>query len=141
MKATKLNGTFSVSKTSTGVIAITIEDVASGIDFVRIEMKPSQFAEAITGLHGRPGKMEIRGLRYVGKKKEVERAQLRLSKKSLSRLRIEAHNKEKLEQYLKKTQQKEGWILNSYLGSQSSVSYQGDGGIILNFSYTRYVKS
>ena len=140
LSSSKLKGTLSISKSSLGTISVTIEDTTSGISFARIELSPAQFAEAITGLHDCPGELEIRGLQYVGKKKEVEHSHLHIKTFVLNRLGISGYNSEQLENYLEENAQREGWLLNSSLRSRSSV-INDDDGVTLHFSYTRYVRT
>jgi len=112
-------------------IEVSIRCALSGIEFVSMQIDPAEFAEALTGLSRRPGEAEIHGLEYVGKERVTEQRQIICPLKSYKR--------DDLENWLQENAQEEGWLLNTYLGSQSSVSRQSDG-TILRYSVTKYVE-
>jgi len=51
---------------------------------------------------------------------------------------LKTYRKTDLEEWLSKNAQEEGWILNNYLRSQSSVTHTEEG-TILRYSVTKYV--
>lgn len=120
----------SISRASSGEINIGIEDALSSIEFIDAKISCEEFAKAITGLSSRPMEAEIIGFEYVGKLKIREERKIECDLKS--------YNRNELEVWLKNNAQENGWILDSYLGSQSSISYFGDKKI-LNYAVYKYV--
>lgn len=122
-------------------IRIVIEDSASHVQFIELEVPLASFAEALTGLSGVEAPMTIRGLHNVGKRRVVESVTFDLSEEYLKSKDIKTYDKEKIRQLLKedpdKMFQREGWVLDTYLGSQSSIRYIGDA-LKVNTSYTTF---
>jgi len=127
----KLNLKLSISRPSDGGISIRIEDELSRIEFIDASISLEEFAEAITGLSSRPMTAEVRGLEFVGRKRATEARSIVCP--------LDTYDKKVLEQWLKDSAQEEGWMVNTYLGSQSSVRRWQDGQIVLNYSVTKYV--
>jgi len=120
----------SISRPSSGGISIRIEDTASLIEFIDASISCEQFAEAITGLSSRPMDAEVRGLEYIGK------TRIREPRKIICP--IETYDRGILQSWLKENAKEEGWLIDSYLGSQSSVARDGDK-TILNYCVHKYV--
>lgn len=72
----KLTGSFGVSRRSDGVICIHVRDEESSTEFVEIKCSPEDFANAVTGLHGSPCTLDIRGLEKLGKTMETKEVYL-----------------------------------------------------------------
>lgn len=125
-----LKAKVTVSRSSDDLIRIRFRDEASGIQFAEARMTLEEFALAVTGLAEREAELEVTGLQYVGKRRVTEQRSIVCP--------LDAYNKDKLEEWLKENAQEEGWLLNSYLGSQGSVSTR-DGVTILRYSVTKYV--
>ncbi len=129
-----MEGKISITRPSYGdgrnVIAIEIYDPASRTAFCRMQIDMADFAAALTGQSQMPVEMELRGLQNVGKKKITE-SRIALYPERLS-------NKEILAQWLKDNHQEEGWIIDTYLGSQRSISYK-ENGIELRYSVYKFV--
>lgn len=111
-------------------INITIQDEASGIQFVDLEIELEHMMEALTGLHGCPCEVEVRGLGNVGKKRVIERREI------ICPLKI--YNREQLHEWLSANAQEDGWILDAYLGSRGSVSSHSDG-TLLRYQVTKFI--
>jgi hypothetical protein len=95
-------------------------------------MSPHDFATAVTGLSGIKVDAEVRGLDVVGKKKVVE------SRSALCPLN--SYDKSTLQAWLLDNCQEEGWTIDPYLGSQSSLSYHTEG-VTLNYRVYKYVEA
>ena len=119
-----------ISHSSDDLIRIRFRDEASGIEFAEVAMTPENFGYAITNLADRVGDLEVRGLAYVGKKCVTEPRQIECP--------LNTYSREELQGWLKSNAQEDGWILDSYLGSQSSVDRKG-GKIVLNYRVTKYI--
>lgn len=112
-----------------GTVNFEIKDSTSGITFFQGRMNPVDFAEAITGLACQRIAAEVRGFDNLGKVKVTEARQVKAPKQMSSG---------SLEEWLEENMQEDGWILNSYLGSQQSNTYK-DGERYLNYSVFKYV--
>jgi len=127
----KLQGSVTISRSSRDVITIRLRDELSFIGFAEIELAPHDFCMALTGLAEVKGKMACHGLGYVGKKKVMENRSIVCPIKHAKR--------EDLSKWLEQNAQEEGWLLSTYLGSQSSVTTK-DGVTTLHYSVTKYVE-
>lgn len=112
-------------------ISIRIRDELSRIEFIDMEIDLEHFAEALTGLSSRPAEAVIRGVEYLGMTRVTEKRQIVCPLTSLRR--------EKYVEWLEANAQEDGWLLNSSLGSQSSVKSMGSE-TLLNYSVTKYVE-
>lgn len=119
-----------ISRCSDNKINIRIVDVNSRIEFAHIAMEPANFAECITGLSDQEGELTVKGLEFVGKTK------IRESRKIVCPLNT--YDTNILTQWLEDNAQEEGWMVETYLGSQSSV-VRLDGKTFLNYSVIKYV--
>ena len=119
-----------ISRSSDDLIRIRFRDEASGIEFAEVAMTPENFGYAITNLAEQVGDLEVRGLAYVGKKCVTEPRQIECP--------LNTYSREKLQVWLKSNAQEDGWVLDSYLGSQSSVDRKS-GKIVLNYRVTKYI--
>jgi len=126
----KIELKLSISRPSNGGISIRIEDKLSGIEFLDASISLEEFSEAITGLASRPMQAEIRGLQYIGKKRIREDRKIKSG--------IDTYDTKILKKWLIDNAQEEGWILDLYLNSQSSVN-RNDNGTFLNYSVYKYV--
>ncbi|MEE2976495.1 MAG: hypothetical protein VYB88_03400 [Pseudomonadota bacterium] len=133
-----LKGALCISRPSRSngedVIKLELKDSNSGQRFLAIEMTPADFAMAVTGLSYVPVEFVLRGRENVGLIKQTMPGRLVLPREKRS------YCKEELRQMLHDRCQKEGWILNDYIGAQNSVTTSEDGGYTINFSYYRFVE-
>jgi hypothetical protein len=128
----KLVASVSITRDNYDTIRIAIKDKNSGLRFVEAHMTPADFAMAITGMSDQPANMVVHRLENVGKAKEIQKRRVHCPFKS--------YDRKELEKWLVDNCQEDGWELNSYLGSQTSVITGLDGkGCILNYSVVRYV--
>ena len=99
-------------------ITIRIKDAKSLIEFVELEIKLQDFAEAITGLGYVPCSAEVHNLENVGKTYEHDQIEFPLTKIN--------SGKERLKEALKDAEKHcpEGWTCSSYFGSQRSFFYR-----------------
>jgi hypothetical protein len=126
-------GTVSIHRRSDDTVCVEIRDELSRTKFVEATMTMEAFAYAVTGLAERPAELEVRGLENVGKRKIGEKRQIACPLRSWS-------TRLKLEQWLAKHAQEDGWILNTSLGSQDSVQDSMGDGCVLNYSVYKYVE-
>jgi hypothetical protein len=119
-----------ISRTSQDKVVISIVDDASRLQFVEVSMSVEDFGYAITGLAYRPADLEVRGLQYVGK------THIRASR--TIECPLNTHDKPTLRKWLEENAQEDGWLLDTYLGSQTSIT-RGDGKTILRYAVDKYV--
>lgn len=120
----------SISANSAGTINIRIKDAASRQIIVEVFLKPKDFALAITGLYLTDQPAQTGDLSVIGKQRITENRSITCP--------LTTYDRDKLSQWLLENAQEPGWSVNSYLGSQSSVSRQ-NGQTLLNYSVYRYV--
>jgi len=109
---------------------LTVTDNSSRTRFLELRMTAKQFAEMLTSLHQSDVTAMVRGLDRVGKRRIREGRSAVCPEKFWSR--------EEQEAWLVENCQEEGWILDSHLGSQSSVVHK-DGQTVLRYSVFKFV--
>jgi hypothetical protein len=119
-----------ISRGSDDMVRIRFRDESSGIEFASVALTLEKFAHAITGFAGCRGELEVHGLDWVGKQRVTEQRQIECP--------LDSYDREKLREWLENNAQEEGWILNSYLGSQDSIS-RNSGKTVLNYSVRKYI--
>lgn len=122
-----------IGRDNRNIFNIEVKDESSGARFLRISMSAEQFAMAITGLYSSGITAEVSGLDRVGKLK-VRRPRRR---EFTGDPKI-AYDNDGLSNWLKENHQEEGWILDTYLGSQNSRQTVG-GKTFLNYAVYKYV--
>ena len=126
-----IKGHVSINRDSRDIIKISVVDEASRAQFLEIHLTPENFAMAVTGLSHMECDMEVRKLDVVGKKKYVEQR--------VTYCPLSDHNRTILGEWLLQNAQETGWIIDTYLGSQNSISRAEDGkGQNLRYSVYRY---
>ena len=114
------------------MVRIRIEDAASGIEFVVASMEPDAFGKCVTGLSCQSAKLHVRGLEYVSMRRITEKRHIYCP--------INTFDRKTLEAWLKSVAQEDGWLLDSSLGSQDSISTASPrDGVILRYGVTKYV--
>lgn len=121
-----------ISRCSDGTITIRLEDKASRIEFFDGSISPEQFGEAVTGLASRPLTAEVRGMNFIGKRFVFEKRQVVYPG-------LLWDDREVMSTWLRQNCQEEGWIIDSYLGSQGSVVTRNDK-VFLNYGVCKYVE-
>lgn len=119
-----------ISRSSDDKVRICFTDAASGIEFAEVAMELEAYAQAITGLAYVEGDLEVRGLEWVGKRRITERREVVCP--------LKTYDIKKLSEWLRDNAQEDGWLVSSYLGSQSSIQHTGEG-TLLRYSVTKYV--
>jgi len=136
MTTRKIHATITISRPSyhdgRKAIRITINDQASRIEFLDAEISMEDFAECLTGHGHQPIEIELRGMDVVGKTRVRETRTIEYTGSN-------SWEREVLEQWLQDNAQEEGWIIDHYLGSQSSIDHM-DGKTFLNYSVHKYVE-
>lgn len=130
MSSKVINGDIQICRSSDNFVRIRFEDNTSHTKFAEAKLSLEQFAEAVTGMYVSDVEIEVRGLEYVGKQKVSERRSVFCP--------LNGYKKEELRDWLIENCQEDGWFINSYLGSQSSVK-SVDGGTQLNYAVYKYV--
>lgn len=125
-----IKAALTISRLSTDKISICVQDHASHAQFLELEIDPAEFANALTGLSHVECTGEVRGLENVGKQIVSETRKVEYPHGG----RPKRHE---LEAWLLLNCQEEGWIIDPYLGSQSSISNY-DGKTFLNYRVKRY---
>lgn len=133
-----MKGSLSVTKTQVSLgkrqLSIVLRDEASRVQFVEITVSLEDFMDCLTGHHLDSVDFEVRNLSWVGKKKVMEKRQIVCPLKGFKN----SYSKTELQEWLLKNAQEEGWIINPFLGSQSSVKWDGDKAI-LNYTVYKFV--
>lgn len=119
-----------ISRGSDGKVRISFEDTVSHIEFATVALSVEAFGHAVTGLSMQEGELEVHGLEFVGKRRVTEQRQIVCP--------LKTYNTSELQAWLTDNAQEEGWLLSTYLGSQSSMS-SVDGGTLLRYSVTKYI--
>lgn len=112
------------------VIAIEIYDTASRTTFCKMQIGMADFAAALTGQSQVPAQIEVRGLANVGL--------LKVSESRTATVSGRFHDRKFLQQWLTENCQEDGWVIDSYLGSQRSITWS-DENTILNYSVHKFV--
>jgi len=126
-----MNGSITISRRSDDIVEVSLRDNISRTVFAKFQMDLASLGMAITGLGEVQGNLVTNGLENVGKVKVTEQRSVVCPHKYFKRGVFES--------WLEENCHEEGWILNTYLGSQNST--RGcDEGTILNYSVTKYVQ-
>ncbi|WP_239354793.1 hypothetical protein [Providencia rettgeri] len=130
-----MKGKLTISRPSYGddreKINIVVKCDVSKLRFLSLEIDYADFAKCITGLSEVDCELEVSGLENVGKKRITEQRSVICP--------IKSYEKRVLRDWLINNKQEDGYILDAYLGSQSSVQYC-DEGTILNYRVIKYVE-
>ena len=126
----KINTSISINRNSRDKITIRVKDEASCIEFLNLEMSLESFALSITGLSEIECEATIKNLINVGKTKVTEKRSVVCT--------IKTYDKQTLSQWIANNCREDGWEVNTYLGSQSSVVHK-DNTTILNYSVFKYI--
>lgn len=127
----KIKAAISISRSSDDRVNVTLVDNASNIQFVDMSLSMVDYAKLITGLSRVEITGEVRGLENVGKLK------VRESRKIICPL--DTYDKSTLREWLLSTQAEEGWIIDTYLGSQNSITSH-EGRLVLNYAVYKYIE-
>ena len=130
----KINASLTISRPSGAgdeVIRIAIMDETSRARFVELEIGLADFTSVLTGLSEVKCNGTVRNLEVVGKRKVQEKRSLLYTGDYCKR--------SELEEWLSENGKEEGWEVDTYLGTQTSVVYQQDGSsYMLNYRVFRY---
>ena len=128
-----IDGSMTISRVSSGrgdYISLTLRDEESRTTFATVKMDAATLGKVITGLSEQKVEIEVKGLDRVGKVRVVEPRILSVPGR--------IYSKEPLEALVEKTCQEEGWIVDSYLGSKSSVTHPDDNTTLIHYKVYRY---
>lgn len=126
----KITASLTIGRGSDDLIRIRIKDESSRVQFATLSISPHDFAMAVTGLSEINVDCECHGLGHVGKQKIVEPRTAVYKGSNLDRAFLSA--------WLLENRQEKGWSINSYLGSQGSIT-STDGGTLLRYAVYKYV--
>ena len=113
----------SIIRDSNDKVNITFRDDASGVKFAKVSLTMEAFGLVITGLVEQEGDLEVRGLQWVGKQRITEQRAIECP--------LNTYDRNELSKWLCDNAQEDGWLLDTYLGSQKSVSRKGDKTLLL----------
>lgn len=128
----KIKGSVSISRNSRDEVNIRIHDAASGTEFVDVSLSLENYALLITGLSRVDCQGEVRGFDKVGKNKIHETRSVVCP--------VGGYDKKVFQEWLVDNCQEAGWELNTYLGSQNSLTTNELGERVLNYSVVKYVE-
>lgn len=131
-KDDNFEGVISITRSNQDYMSIRVVDSKSKGEFLDIRMSMEDFANAITGLSRVPVFGEVRGLSNIGKVRVVEARQAICPQSS--------YDKKYLSSWIEENCQEEGWIISTYLGSQTSIRHVTNG-TLLNYSVVKYVEA
>ena len=126
-----VNCKVTISRNSNELINVYVEDTASSIRFLELTMTLTDFAMAITGHGYMPAVGEVHGLEFVGKRRVQE-------PRTVVYTGPDTYNRNLMADWLEQNCQEEGWMLDTYLGSQGSVQHNR-GETTLHYRVIRYV--
>lgn len=130
MSTKVIKGELSCARTNHNKIHIQVQCSSSNAKFLDIELTTEQFGQLVTGLYLSDIDVRVDRLEIVGKKKVAESRSVEFP--------LENFRREDQEQWLIDNCQEEGWTINPYLRSQSSVKHV-DGNTILNYHVYKYI--
>lgn len=123
-KEQEFDANLTITRDSDNIMRIRIQDETSQVVFVELKLSLEDMMKCITGLGYVDCKAIYRNLQAVGKTKIMENRVINTG--------LRSYDRDKMEQWLKDNAQEEGWILDPYLGSQSSMFH------IDNMTHLRY---
>jgi len=124
-----------ITKTNKDKVRIYVKDSTSRIKFLDLTLTLEQFASVITGLAEVKVEGEVKDLSFVGKTKITEPRSITITKDIYYSLK-----REDLGDWLLNNCQEDGWLLNTYLGSKSSVQWCTDiNAVTLNYGVYKYI--
>ena len=126
-----ISAQISIGRISNDTISIVIEDESSRVKFLTIHMIPHDFAMALTGLSSVEVQAEVKNLVAVGKQKVSENRCVFYTGEN-------KYDRKVIQEWLIATQQEQGWIMDSYIGSQSSIQHIDDK-VKVNYRVYKYV--
>jgi hypothetical protein len=106
-------------------VRITIEDDNANITFLKIEMLPKDFYNALTSLACNDCNLELNGLDKLGKKHESKSFEFEIPEKIYD-LYSDKSKKSKIIAQKILDKQKEGWIAEEYFNSQNTFSKENN---------------
>lgn len=136
--AKPITTTISCSRSNSGdggtSIRMHIEDQSSRAKFLTIEFTLEQFANVLTGVVTDGVPAVVRGLENVGKRRVSEPRTFELGPE-----RSHISDRAALAQILRDEAQEPGWTLDTYLGSQNSITTNtATGGKTLHYRVYRF---
>jgi len=120
-----------ITRNSSDVVRIAIQDEESRVKVAMVEMTPHDFAMALTGLSEVGASVEYGALANVGKRRVVE--------KRSATCPLKTYDKAELAAWLRENCREEGWAIDPYLGSQGSVVSLPGEGLRLNYRVVKFV--
>lgn len=135
-------GTITISRSQASYISICVQDNDSREILIDGKMELADFAAVVTGHGFMPIAYETGNLNRIGKLRETELATVKVDKSLLAeipKIKPGQYGMPRLQQYLLRHCQRPGWEIDTYLGSQDSVSGSSDEPT-LRFRYFRYVE-
>lgn len=107
-------------------VTIEVKDESSGIRFLKINLSAEQFMAGLGRLANVECDMDVCGLDLIGKTRETGKHEFKIPAELYNRRYKEQGYFNKTVQELAQSQLNDGWIADSYFGSQSSF-FKKDG--------------
>lgn len=114
------------------VMTIEVTDRASNIQFLNLEVPLADFMKALTGQFLSTVSGEVLGLSEVGKTRVTEPREIVCP--------LTIYKREELREWLEANAQEDGWVIDSYLGSQGSISSHPDG-TLLRYRVHKFIET
>jgi hypothetical protein len=114
------------------IMTIEVTDRASHIRFLSLEVPLASFMKAITGQFLSEIQGSVMGLEEVGKTRVTETRQIVCP--------LKTYKREEMREWLEANAQEAGWIIDSYLGSQGSVTSHPEGSL-LSYRVHKFVET
>ncbi len=105
---------------------IEVEDESSGIRFLKINLSAEQFMACLGRLANVECDINLKGIELIGKNRETSKHEFKIPAELYNRRYKERDYFDKAAQELAQSQLTDGWIADSYFGSQGSF-FQKDG--------------
>jgi len=126
-------------------IRMVVRDGGSRTQFLELDVPLATFALALTGLSEVECSMKVNRLDTVGLVKESKSLTYVLTADYLKKYGVSSFDRQKLAYLMEQDPddlfaQEEGWVLSTYLGSQTSIVHLPDDAVRINTSAHRYVK-
>lgn len=129
-------GRVSSGSVDDGYIALEITDPISGIQFLTVNIPFARFGSMVVNGPSSHCEAELRGLEYIGMKRVMERRQI-----IAPDVPSDVYPKSRFySKWLEENAQEEGWLVNTYLGSQGSIQTDYRTGVTtLHYGVTKFV--
>lgn len=128
----KISCNLTISRNSNDVITLRVRDGLSRNVVLEAEIQLKEFAQLLTGLSEVDAMADWHNTEFIGKTKIIESRSIVCP--------LDGYDRKELSKWLKENSAEEGWFVDAYLGSQSSIGRR-NGKVLLNYRVFKYVDS